>query len=296
MYFLFGHNVYGDIMIYILLIFADVIWGLNIIVTKLNYPYFHPVFLIFLKLFFSFIAVLTVIYVRHERFEKVTLSTVFINANLINVINFLLTYYALLFLKGTTSASMNCLSPLIMALITYFHDGTFSKTVFYLIFLSVLGFFCTIAFRIDTLSLGHLLFLIALVIYNYGNYRLQKVRHINIFSYNAYMLLIALIETGMICLLCDQPSAHCHRFYLWLFILTSGVGYAYIQCVYFYAIRKIGALNASLFFGLTPALTYLFSILFLRETVSLAMITGFLIAFFSSLCLLQYQHRSHIKK
>lgn len=295
MYFLFGNNVYGDTMIYILLMFADMIWGLNIIVTKLNYPYFHPVFLVFLKFLFSFLAMIVIIYIRHERFEKISVSEVFINSNLINVINFLLTYYALLFLRGTASASMNCLSPFIMTLITCFHERTFNKVILYLSFLSVLGFFCTIAFQISSFSYGHLLFLFALWIYNFGNFRLQKIRHASIFIYNACMLLIALIETGIICLFCGQLVYNSHSFYLWLFILTSGAGYAYIQCVYFYAIRKIGPLSTSLFIGLTPALTYLFSVLFLKESVSFSMICGFLIVFFSSLCLLKYQHCSREK-
>ncbi len=104
-------------MIYIHLLLANMIWGLNVIVTKINYDYFHPIFLTMLKLLFSIISLLIYINYKKISFKKVSLKSLFIQTNFINVINFLLTYYALQFVKGTMTATINSLAPVCMFLI-----------------------------------------------------------------------------------------------------------------------------------------------------------------------------------
>ena len=51
-------------MLYIHLFLANLIWGLNVIVTKLNYDSFHPLFLAMLKILFSVLALLFYIYYK----------------------------------------------------------------------------------------------------------------------------------------------------------------------------------------------------------------------------------------
>ena len=46
-------------MIYILLFLANATWGLNIIITKFNYDSFDPLFLVYLKIFFSMLSCAT---------------------------------------------------------------------------------------------------------------------------------------------------------------------------------------------------------------------------------------------
>lgn len=295
MCFLLGNNEYGDIMIYFLLFFADVIWGLNIVVTKLNYESFHPIFLIFLKIFFSLMAMLVVIKYKNYQFQKVELIPLFINTNYINVINFLLTYFALQNVKGVISATINCLAPFIMMLISFFYNKDMNKKTIFLFIISLFGFLCTIEFKISSLSLGHFLLVLALFVYNLGNYRLKKINDINIFVYNTYMLLIAFIEILVICLFFDQLIYKINAYYLWLFILTSGLGYAYIQSVYFYSIKKIGPLKTSIFLGLSPIFTYIFSIIILKEQVNLYLIIGFIVILLSSVYfLIQSHHKSSV--
>ena len=57
-------------MLYIHLFLANLIWGLNVIVTKLNYDSFHPLFLAMLKILFSVLALLFYIYYKKISFEK----------------------------------------------------------------------------------------------------------------------------------------------------------------------------------------------------------------------------------
>lgn len=97
------------------------------------------------------------------------------------------------------------------------------------------------------------------------------------------MLVIALIEMTFICLFVNPVIKTINPLYLWLFILTSGVGYAYIQCVSFYAIKKLGPLTTSVVLALGPVFTYIFSIVFLKEEINLQLLAGFVIILLSSL-------------
>lgn len=269
-------------MIYIHLFLVNIIWGMNVIVTKLNYSYFHPIFLSLLKILFSTLALLGYIYLKKIPFEKVLVKKLCIEANLINVINFLLTYMALVYVEGNTVATINCLAPLIMFLIVTPISKFNNKTILFL-FVSVFGFLVTIHFRLFDIGMGSLFLLIALVVYNIGNYKLKDIHH-NSYIYNLYMFIISFFEFLIILFFVREPLFyHVNIFYLWLFVLTSGVGYAYIQCVYFVSIRKIGPLKTSFFMAFNPLFTYVFSLIFFKEKFDFVVTIGFLIIFCSSL-------------
>lgn len=93
-------------MLYIHLFLANLIWGLNVIVTKLNYDSFHPLFLAMIKILFSVLALLFYIYYKKISFEKVSIKKLIVQTNLINVINFLLTYYGMQYVEGTMTATI----------------------------------------------------------------------------------------------------------------------------------------------------------------------------------------------
>lgn len=226
---------------------------------------------------------LVVIKFKNYKLEKVEMVPLIINTNYINVINFLLTYFALQNVKGVISATINCLAPFIMMLITFTNNKIINKKTIILFIISLFGFLCTIEFKITSLSLGHYLLILALFVYNLGNFRLKKIKSMNIFVYNTYMLLIAFFEILLICLFFDKLVYQINMLYLWLFILTSGIGYAYIQSVYFYSIKQLGPLKTSVFLGLSPIFTYIFSIIILKEEVSLYLIVGFIIIISSSI-------------
>lgn len=252
------------------------------IVTKLNYSYFHPIFLSFLKILFSIISLFIYIFYKKIPFEKVSIKELCIEANLINVINFLLTYLAFVYVKGNMIATINCLAPVMMFLISTPFTNLNHKTILFLLF-SIVGFLITIHFRIFDIGKGSLFLLIALFVYNVGNYKLKDIKH-NTYVYNLYMLVVAFFEFICILFFIKEPLFnHVNALYLWLFILTSGVGYAYIQCVYFLFIRQVGPLKTSFFMAFNPLFTYIFSIIFLKEKFEFVMTIGFLIIFCSSL-------------
>ena len=91
------------------------------------------------------------------------------------------------------------------------------------------------------------------------------------------MLLIAFFEFIVILLFQKNDLFKTvSTFSLWLFILTSGIGYAYIQCVYFLSIHSIGPLKTSFFMAFSPAFTYFFSLILLKEKFDFFVLIGFI--------------------
>ena len=148
--------------------------------------------------------------------------------------------------------------------------------------MSFLGFLIAIHFRLFNIGKGIFFLITALFIYNFGNYRLKDITH-NPFIYNLYMLLIAFFEFIVILLFQKNDLFKTvNTFSLWLFILTSGIGYAYIQCVYFLSIHSIGPLKTSFFMAFSPAFTYFFSLILLKEKFDFFVLIGFIVIFTAS--------------
>ena len=66
-------------MLYIHLFLTNLIWGLNVIVTKLNYDSFHPLFLAMLKIIFSVLALLFYIYYKKISLRELAENKYFVN-------------------------------------------------------------------------------------------------------------------------------------------------------------------------------------------------------------------------
>ena len=268
-------------MLYIHLFLANLIWGLNVIVTKLNYDSFHPLFLAMLKILFSVLALLFYIYYKKISFEKVSIKKLIVQTNLINVINFLLTYYGMQYVEGTMTATINCLAPVMMFIVSV-SLCKWNWKILISFMISFLGFLIAIHFRLFNIGKGIFFLITALFIYNFGNYRLKDITH-NPFIYNLYMLLIAFFEFIVILLFQKNDLFKTvNTFSLWVFILTSGIGYAYIQCVYFLSIHSIGPLKTSFFMAFSPAFTYFFSLILLKEKFDFFVLIGFIVIFTAS--------------
>ena len=164
-------------MLYIHLFLANLIWGLNVIVTKLNYDSFHPLFLAMLKILFSVLALLFYIYYKKIPFEKVSIKKLIVQTNLINVINFLLTYYGMQYVEGTMTATINCLAPVMMFIVSV-SLCKWNWKILISFMMSFLGFLIAIHFRFFNIGKG-IFFLITalrgLVTHNLGKNRFYLV-------------------------------------------------------------------------------------------------------------------------
>lgn len=70
--------------------------GINVIVTKLNYDSFHPLFLAMLKILFSVLALLFYIYYKKISFEKVSIKKLIVQTNLLMLLFFVdILWYAI---------------------------------------------------------------------------------------------------------------------------------------------------------------------------------------------------------
>lgn len=66
-----------------------------------------------------------------------------------------------------------------------------------------------------------------------------------------------------------------------LFLLISGIGFAFIQVTYMKAIAQIGAVQTSFFLSLNPVFTYIESLVFLNEDFDLLHFMSFVLLLIS---------------
>ena len=66
-----------------------------------------------------------------------------------------------------------------------------------------------------------------------------------------------------------------------LFLIISGLGFAFIQITYMKAIQQIGAVQTSFFLSLNPVFTYIESLIFLSESFDLMHFISFLLLMLS---------------
>ena len=143
------------------------------------------------------------------------------------------------------------------------------------------------ALDFSTLNISFFMMLGALLFYNVGNYRLRSINQ-NLFIYNFYMFFVAFVELTVFLLFQhEQLFYHIYRFPFWLFVLSSGIGYAFIQSVSFFSIKKIGPFSTSFFMAFNPLFTYIFSLFFLKESFDWMILIGFLCIFIASLAILK---------
>ena len=74
-----------------------------------------------------------------------------------------------------------------------------------------------------------------------------------------------------------QPLFEISLFHWLLFLIISGIGFAFIQVTYMRSIGVIGALKTSFFLSLNPIITYIESLLFLNEKFDIIHFIGFVI-------------------
>ena len=74
-----------------------------------------------------------------------------------------------------------------------------------------------------------------------------------------------------------QPLFEISLFHWLLFLIISGIGFAFIQVTYMRSIGVIGALKTSFFLSLNPIITYIESLLFLNEEFDIIHFIGFVI-------------------
>ncbi len=247
------------------LIFASFLWGSNVLVMKYMLEHVSTYYLAALKVFLSVLAILFVM-----RYKKIKLKRrrdfLGLRVAVFSItINFILTFEGLNIISGSSNAIINSLAPLITILLSWFlYKNKVNKNQLIAMSVACIGFLISINFKLQELSLGHLMLVGGIIFYSYGNLLIQhNCKKEDSLTFTLEYLSYGFIQLLIISILFPQTNNFKDiSIMLWiLFVLFSGIGFAIIQLIYFKAVHEIGSVKTSFLLGLNPVFTYIGSLL-----------------------------------
>ena len=259
-------------MIYIWLVFASFIWGINVLVMRYMLVYTSSIFLAALKVLLSLIVIFVIMKIKHVSFKHdqwlLALKVSIVSISL----NFILTFSGLNLIAGSSNAIINALAPLVtVALGMLIYHLKINKHQKIALILGLSAFIISLEFNFNLLNIGYLMVFLGVVLYCYGNLLMQhECNKEDNLAFNFQYLLLGFIELLIVNLFTLKTNNLSDiSTMLWiLFILFSGVGFALIQLIYFKAVHEIGSVKTSFLLGLNPVFTYI-GALFLGERFNL---------------------------
>lgn len=259
-------------MIYIWLVFASFIWGINVLVMRYMLVYTSSIFLAALKVLLSLIVIFVIMKIKHVSFKHdqwpLALKVSIVSISL----NFILTFSGLNLIAGSSNAIINALAPLVtVALGMLIYHLKINKHQKIALILGLSAFIISLEFNFNLLNIGYLMVFLGVVLYCYGNLLMQhECNKEDNLAFNFQYLLLGFIELLIVNLFTLKTNNLSDiSTMLWiLFILFSGVGFALIQLIYFKAVHEIGSVKTSFLLGLNPVFTYI-GALFLGEKFNL---------------------------
>lgn len=259
-------------MIYVWLVFASFIWGINVLVMRYMLVYTSSIFLAALKVLLSLIVIFVIMKIKHVSFKHdqwlLALKVSIVSISL----NFILTFSGLNLIAGSSNAIINALAPLVtVALGMLIYHLKINKHQKIALILGLSAFIISLEFNFNLLNIGYLMVFLGVVLYCYGNLLMQhECNKEDNLAFNFQYLLLGFIELLIVNLFTLKTNNLSDiSTMLWiLFILFSGVGFALIQLIYFKAVHEIGSVKTSFLLGLNPVFTYI-GALFLGEKFNL---------------------------
>ena len=259
-------------MIYIWLVFASFIWGINVLVMRYMLVYTSSIFLAALKVLLSLIVIFVIMKIKHVSFKHdqwlLALKVSIVSISL----NFILTFSGLNLIAGSSNAIINALAPIVtVALGMLIYHLKINKHQKIALILGLSAFIISLEFNFNLLNIGYLMVFLGVVLYCYGNLLMQHdCNKEDNLAFNFQYLLLGFIELLIVNLFTLKTNNLSDiSTMLWiLFILFSGVGFALIQLIYFKAVHEIGSVKTSFLLGLNPVFTYI-GALFLGEKFNL---------------------------
>ena len=259
-------------MIYIWLVFASFIWGINVLVMRYMLVYTSSIFLAALKVLLSLIVIFVIMKIKHISFKHdqwpLALKVSIVSISL----NFILTFSGLNLIAGSSNAIINALAPIVtVALGMLVYHLKINKHQKIALILGLSAFIISLEFNFNLLNIGYLMVFFGVDLYCYGNLLMQhECNKEDNLAFNFQYLLLGFIELFIVNLFTLKTNnLNDISLVLWiLFILFSGVGFALIQLIYFKAVHEIGSVKTSFLLGLNPVFTYI-GALFLGEKFNL---------------------------
>lgn len=259
-------------MIYIWLVFASFIWGINVLVMRYMLVYTSSIFLATLKVLLSLLVIFVIMKIKHVSFKH-NQWLLALKVSIVSIsLNFILTFSGLNLIPGSSNAIINALAPLVtVALGMFIYHLKINKHQKIALILGLCAFIISLEFNFNLLNIGYLMVFLGVVLYCYGNLLMQhECNKDDNLAFNFQYLLLGFIELFIVNLFTLKTNNLSDiSIMLWiLFILFSGVGFALIQLIYFKAVHEIGSVKTSFLLGLNPVFTYIGS-LFLGEKFNL---------------------------
>lgn len=259
-------------MIYIWLVFASFIWGINVLVMRYMLVYTSSIFLATLKVLLSLLVIFVIMKIKHVSFKH-NQWLLALKVSIVSIsLNFILTFSGLNLIPGSSNAIINALAPLItVALGMFIYHLKINKDQKIALLLGLSAFIISLEFNFNLLNIGYLMVFLGVVLYCYGNLLMQhECNKDDNLAFNFQYLLLGFIELFIVNLFTLKTNNLSDiSIMLWiLFILFSGVGFALIQLIYFKAVHEIGSVKTSFLLGLNPVFTYI-GALFLGEKFNL---------------------------
>ena len=234
-------------------------------------------------------------------FKKIKLNCLYLTKILIIsffsiYLNLYFTFLSMSHLKGTQIVFINALAPFITLLFSF----VFKEKIYLINILSAI--LCFISFLItmqhNNFDIGVFYMILGLSCYAFSHILTNRMKIPMSLSFVFYQLLFGFIMLFTHCLITKKFEIE-SMYYLnvnqWLlFIVFSGFGFAYIQAIYFEALMKVGPMLTSVFLSFNPIVTYLGSILFLKEDINIYNIVG-IVFVISSISLSCYCKMRHVK-
>lgn len=268
--------------IYLHLFLASVFWGSNVIVMKLLLHHVPFLFLATLRVFFSLVFLTLYLKIKDISFTYNHKTKALILGILAIYLNFYFTFLGMNKVKGIDNAFMNALAPVLTFLVSIVllkQKGHLKDYIAMLV--SVFAFLLSIRFQIFSIEIGFWYLFIGMFLYMFANVLIQKWN-----LHNSLILIFYELFFGFV-FLCIHSFVKLDfsleflsevtllQWFLLLFV--SGIGFAYIQVIYMKSIGMIGALKTSFFLSLNPMITYIESLLFLREKFDIFHFIGFIL-------------------
>ncbi len=259
-------------MIYIWLVFASFIWGINVLVMRYMLVYTTSIFLAALRVLLSLVVIFMIMKIKHVSFKHDQLLLA-LKVSIVSIsLNFILTFSGLNLIPGSSNAIINALVPLVtVALGMFIYHLRINKHQKIALLLGLSAFIISLEFNFNLLNIGYLMVFLGVVLYCYGNLLMQhECNKDDNLAFNFQYLLLGFIELFIVNLFTIKTNnLNDISIMLWiLFILFSGVGFALIQLIYFKAVHEIGSVKTSFLLGLNPVFTYI-GALFLGEKFNL---------------------------
>jgi drug/metabolite transporter (DMT)-like permease len=277
-----------DYKIYLLLIFVMAAWGLNVIATKIIVSHFMPVTITALRVFTAGVSAFIILFfLKKLRLPRKKEWKYIIAGSLFNVVAH--HYFLSIGLSKTTASNGGLilgLGPLLTAIMAFVflnNRVTLPKVIGIILgFIGVTFIVLRGHGGIGTISTGDLYVFIAILAQAISFVIIKKGSEtLDPRLMTGYMMIIGSTILFIISRV-QEPDGLKHlsngSIGVWLIFLASAIiATAVGHIIYNYALGKVGVAESAVFINLNPFFSLVGAVIFLKETIALTQILGFLL-------------------